>query len=892
MAQSPSTVNQPFERSHELSTDRYSYSPDLEDPCLIEAQDLLSQFIRTSTQEPRELVARGRAALRGALKGSINSRRGRRAGGTTHQQNYNKSSAPGWHQKRQHRKVGRPPKASYQQRATRESPPPKENQPSRRSSSSDMEPLSLKSRPTTPARRSGRPRSGPTNYYQNSIFEQLESDLETDGQPIRSVRLIRLPSSNILPSKPKAQARVGRAFPSHHLDALIRGRELGGPGNQKLHSNIMPDLKLSKSWKGASGDVIVSAWSPDGTRFVAGATTQCDEHNMEYNRGNNLVLGDLVTNSLRELPDHWEPRPPGRWNPNMTDSRLFMSVTAVQWFNDFLFTASYDNTVKVWDAATHANTYCLRTLKHASKVQVMSRSTSNPNILATGSHSIGLWDIGDNDRYTPLETARPYNRRDIELLPTSLAWGTMNATSHILVAGMSERDAPEDYGLPQSGLLAMWFAEEGRMNPVQPIPNSQNVFDIKWHPSLPVFATASALGQHRHSGTPKDARSVVRLYSPLTMKPCTHELDCPALDMNDITFCPLNPHYVTASCTDGATYVWDCRRPDQILHKLEHEPPSNQMDERMSREQADVGVRLAMWGDGMDQFYSGASDGVLKRWDILRSPDNVLVDDIVRFKEGIMCGAFSEDKANVLVGDETGGVHLLSSSPFPHPEEDRGMHFEGATEPERERKSQLDQDSGVAASRVLIESGELERHPICGVVQGARYTGPFGAWARPAGTPADLVPHTPLIPEMQLRQFDGPRVEDRRGLSEDLQIELKRRIQLAQIRNGQPKDKRKRNKEKANYINLVSEEEEERPERVIAPKKKKRSKKRSIPGPIITQVGSGVIDLTGDIDEEAEGKRLEEKRLQYDLAKLEEDLADDFWWPGSGEIDPNIQEDD
>ena len=109
-----------------------------------------------------------------------------------------------------------------------------------------------------------------------------------------------------------------------------------------------------------------------------------------------------------------------------------------------------------------------------------------------------------------------------------------------------------------------------------------------------------------------------------------------------------NGTYVTASCTDGKTYVWDNRRGDKILHELRHRAPLNPIDHQRSRETADVGVRVALWGSSMDQFYTGASDGVLKRWDVRRSSEDALGEDVAAFDEEIMCSAFTEDHSHLV----------------------------------------------------------------------------------------------------------------------------------------------------------------------------------------------------------------------------------------------------
>ena len=707
---------------------------------------------------------------------------------------------------------------------------------------------------------------------------------------------------------------------SKTLNKTLHNRELGF---DRLQADFAGELRPSKYWKGASNDVIVLAWSPDGTKFAAGATAQCDQHNMEYNRGNNLVLGDLTRNSLKELPDHRINRPGG------TDP-LFMSVTSMQWFDDILFTASYDNTVKLWDVASFTNARCSNTLRHDSKVQVMARSNFDQDILATGANSIGLWDIKGHN-YTPLEIQQRQRKRDMELVPTSLAWGTIQATKNILLAGMSEK---ED-GVPQNGLLAVWRADEASTTPLHLSPNSQNIFDIKWHPSMPYFATGSAAAPSSRAST---SRSVVRVYQPLVSKMNTVEFDCPALDINDVTFCPMSPNYVTASCTNGNTFVWDWRNPKEVLHKLPHGGPLNQVDESMSREQADVGVRMALWGHGVDQFYSGASDGVLKKWDILRSQEDAHVCDVIKFQEEIMGGAFSSDKTNLLIGDAAGGIHVLSSSPF-HNNEDQRMTFEHANEVVH--NGDADTESGVEAAGELAKHGRLVRHPVFGFGQGPHYNGPFADWARHEYMPSFQFVRPPLKDEILVRQLDGAPLEYRQGLDEQSRKDIASHIQLARIRNRRQTKRKRQNLPSSfkaasgdsNFIDLCSEEEGER---VKLPRPKSKSKRRAAKAEARSRAiktGPEFIDLTLDSDPEDEVASLgkitpsssrqqgdknegeEEQPIKNEqedselctlandvglvdpianhftnLAILEEELEEDFWWPGS--IDPNIQDTD
>lgn len=382
------------------------------------------------------------------------------------------------------------------------------------------------------------------------------------------------------------------------------------------------------------------------------------------------------------------------------------------------------------------------------------------------------------------------------------------------------------------------------------------------------------------------------------------ELDCPAIDINDVTFCPRNPNYVTASCTDGATYVWDCRKPEDYVLRLKHDGPINQIDENVTREQADVGVRTALWGDSVDQFYSGASDGVLKKWDILRSQDDAHVQDVIRLPEEIMCGAFSGDKTNLLIGDAAGGIHVLSSGPF-RTDEDLRMNFEHATGPIQDRE-----DSGVENANNMLRYGELVRHPIYGVGQGPRYKGPFAGWARPEGVPKDMLAKTPLKEEYLIRQLDGPPL-DARGLDEQTQEDLAAQIQLAEIRNRKRhQHKRKRHhrlKSPSSSKGSKKSDSSSRAERHLntgsnddtsgshkkrshSGKSKRRSIKRSESGRhVIINIEPGIIDLTLESDTEHQERPPIQKETSP-VAKLEAIDEEDFWWPASGTINPNIED--
>ncbi|THC89679.1 hypothetical protein EYZ11_010876 [Aspergillus tanneri] len=579
-----------------------------------------------------------------------------------------------------------------------------------------------------------------------------------------------------------------------------------------------------------------------------------------------------------------------------------MTVTAVRWFDDVLLTGSYDRTVKLWEFA-NGRASCYKTLHHDTKVLVMARSNFEQNVLATGTRSIGLWNMKESE-YTPLGINKHRSRKDIKLVPTSLAWGTVPSTKDILVAGMSEKDD----GVSQNGLLAAWQVREGGATPLQLSPNSQNIFDIRWHPSSEAFVTGSSTGQKKNG-------SVVRQYEPLKSKTRIYEFDCPAMDINDVTFCPINSNYVTANCTDGNTYVWDYRKHNDFILKLPHGDPLNQTDERLTREQADVGVTVALWGNAIDQFYTGASDGILKRWNILRSSEDALVEDTHSFKEEIARAAFSDDKSNLLVGDAAGGIHVLSPGPFSNTD-DLSFTFKRAPQLPFDHH-EPDSESGVKAARKLLSSGQLVQHPVFGAGQGPRYSGPFATWARPEGTPFDQIAKTQLKRELQIRQLDWIPVQSRDVLDEQSRREVEAQIQLARIRNQRQNEYKRKRAEPSNtkalasfddnFIDLCSDEDAKPcPSAVFHSGFKRRAKTQSC-GSLVIDVQPEIIDLTGDTDTEEFADPSTDAQLQGVtrcpepnkvplrggdtlLQELEEELDEDFWWPSSRYVDPNIQD--
>ncbi|CEJ62088.1 hypothetical protein PMG11_10599 [Penicillium brasilianum] len=714
-----------------------------------------------------------------------------------------------------------------------------------------------------------------------------------------------------------------------NISKLLWTRELRGarPSHDLLRATVSSNLKLWKTWKGASNDVSTLAWSPDGTKFATGATAQSDE----YNRSNNLLFGDLARNYLYELPDHHIRR---ESNTATADERLFPTVSAIEWVNRQLYTASFDHTVKIWNTDTLLfpdTPTCVRTLRHDSNVQVMSVSPLMPHLVATGTtRSFSLWNLLDKTPTAkPLEIQRdPRQKANIVLEPTTLAWGQNEATKNYLVGGMGEY-IKDQYRVPLCGHLGMWRVTESSIERRKLSPDSQNIFDVKWHPSMRRFAIGSTYSQSMN--LPLRSKSVVQLYDIESggKVVVTGKCACSAVDMNEVTFCPMGSTYITASCTDGSTYVWDSRKDSRPVHKLLHGKSLNSLNPQYSREYTDFGVRVALWGTTIDQFYTGGSDGYLKQWDIRRSTQDALVANTVRLNDGITSGAFSADKSQLLLGDYSGGVHVLSCEHT----EDEVVNFDFKYAPEPSAIEVL----GVPIAEELVASGKLSLDPIFGPVQGPKYDGPYAAWARglPKTVALDKLKRTPLLSEYQLRQFAGPPVNDRLGLDLGLRRELQCQFNLARAcnmrrwrsgaisqSNGGDDSRKRKWDSRIDFGGIDKGGHASSPARKKKKKKDKLKKLRKN-SHVITRIEETIIDLTMDSDTEqvstssvatpatmsvaaATGDSTMDtdceilgppmfRRLSLSHSPipkvLDEESDEDYWWPDSGHVDANLKAD-
>ena len=642
-----------------------------------------------------------------------------------------------------------------------------------------------------------------------------------------------------------------------------------------LQGKSKKSFEYWKSWNGTSHDVMLGSWSADGLKYAVGSTALIDLHTSQYNRPNNLLIGHLVTNTLTELPHHWTRRPKP-CDPSL-DRRLFQPLSAVKWaadgFEGDLITAGYDRKVRIWDTSNVSDIRHLRSIKHDHKITDMALSDPSIGMVLTGT------DVADRGlrmlKYDQVKemwlssllclTEVPLSTNGaFHYSTTSLQFGPSSITNDYFTAGFS-RDSTNELPLWPviEGALQLWRLVPTGIIPLKLQPSSQNVFDIAWHSTKPYIATATVapLTERRKNRV----RSVVRIYQPSQARKLI-EYDCPAADINNVMFCPFDDNYITASATDGCTYVWDYRNPAHILHHLRHGEPISELPHDRPREVADVGVRVSVWNDKQSTLYTGGSDGILKEWDIKKSPEDAFLQDITHLQAEVTAGSLSPDGSNMLLGDASGRIHLLSQAPW---------DSEEITYVPAPYEILTPEESGQEIAANLVETGQIEIVPGFGAGKGVNYTGPFASWA----TEADRAPRGFRRQEKRKRSDVSPRSHDLAALEREV-------------------------------ITIPSDEEKP----VILKYKVKRKKKVKLrphiwkgmkkPSPSRRSATMGIFDLTME-DEEIEDKGGSLSQCQRmsqaseggvddtdgnsEEVGVDDPLDEDFWFPPHSTYDANIR---
>ncbi|WPH04066.1 WD40 repeat-like protein [Acrodontium crateriforme] len=543
------------------------------------------------------------------------------------------------------------------------------------------------------------------------------------------------------------------------ISRILRQRELGnnsGRGwasfaktvNDELTNLVLDRYKPKAFFTSTSGDVTCLAWSGawasgKSNKFAVGSIAITDDRSMQYNNSCNLLLGNYDEEELFELPEHHIPRPVIEKDPanvnsfhamrETQDSRLFTSVTALEFSpsGDELFTAGHDNNVHAFQVGRDIRQSKLRyTIPHSAHVDIMS--VSKVGILATACHmnagpSIGVYQCQEATWEHTLKLSPSETPALKGTFPSALKWGVAPRHHHLLLAGLSNDDVNDED--QNAGGTALWDVETGQrlfLTGVCP-----NVFDVTWNPNASSASTSFAVASMRGSNKlDRGMRSLVQCYAPhqYAYHPVL-QWQCRASDINDVIYCPHDINIIAAGATDGKVYVWDKRfanRRQTPLHVLEHGHSVSVLDHDRKREEADTGVRFLSWGATSSRLYSGSSDGIVKVWNPYRSTESAHVDDVATFSTAIMSGSFSPDHRDLLVGEESGRLNLLTLDYQGHSirnESPRRFKLHSAPEPKQAEAEASSATEMISTEQIqLVPMGAL---PIRQAVQGPNYDGPY-----------------------------------------------------------------------------------------------------------------------------------------------------------------------
>jgi WD40 repeat protein len=577
------------------------------------------------------------------------------------------------------------------------------------------------------------------------------------GDLAEAPRIIRLSAAR--PKKANCTVQVDSTL------CMLRQRELGSrsrrgcgaassPLTYQVKNKMMDTLGPMTSWTGASSDIHTVAWSQDGKHFAAGAVAVTDQDSMQYNRPNNLLFGSLPDATIHELAEHSTERGRTETGANSThamfasqDPKLYTTVTSVAFApsGKVMYSAGYDKFVCVWDLASASSQPMLASsFRHKAEVEMMAVSRKHDGILATGAKrnsgsAIKLIRLNEENpskftRYN-FHSEKATSRSDLRILPQALQFEPRY--SDLLLAGFGA-NVRQDNGFDTTGDLCLW--DITTQSQLQIHGSNRNVFDIEFNPNkrhMPLFAAGCVAGANVNRGT----RSVIRFYEQRTLDKytCPLEIECKALDMNDVVWSPQDENLIAAGCTDGCVYVWDLRRFDDPMRVLSHGQSLMPLQDGVPHERTDTGIRFLSWGDNATRLYSGSSDGVVKVWDVTRSEQDTFVKDLISLESGIMAGAFSPDFSKLVLGEVNGSVNVLDvgrdDCTIRDVERLRYVPYKGdQCDRDSITGDPIDngptEESGVAEGRYLLQSQQLQVAPMGNlptqqVLQGPNYAGPF-----------------------------------------------------------------------------------------------------------------------------------------------------------------------
>lgn len=539
----------------------------------------------------------------------------------------------------------------------------------------------------------------------------------------------------------------------YSCDRKLRTRQLGLMSHRSHPRMLLAGLRdygystlgPARYMDDASGDVSTIAWSPNGKFFAAGGVAITDLDCMEYNKPKNLVIGDAPAGHVQALPHHRIPRPLVEGGVNATeamrnsqDPHLYTTVQSVAFSANGrrMYSVSVDHHLNVYKVSRDSvvKTKLTGRSTHTAPVDLLSVSSMGP--VATGCRHSGPGSIQVFPK-TGAPNGLSANKvtSSMKKFPSALRFGFTHLHSKYLLAGFSceaERVYEEDDIHDKGGETCLWNVET--CQPIELGATNRTVFDLTWNPHASVGSSLFAVASGATGKVNKGMHSVVRLYNPDQDRARAGlELECPAWDLNDVIYSPLDENIIAAGSTDGKVFIWDTRqvKNDQgPLRVLQHGNPVSVLPHEKRRWEADTGIRFLSWGADHTRLYSGSSDGVVKCWDPYRSNEDKHIRDVVTFRSAIMSGAVSPDFESLLIGEDLSRLNHLTIGNEERTVKDMEkfvFHEDRATS-----KSAPSYLGSYAVAHDLLESGEIETRqfgalPIRQAVQGPNYKGPFNS---------------------------------------------------------------------------------------------------------------------------------------------------------------------
>jgi WD40 repeat protein len=456
-----------------------------------------------------------------------------------------------------------------------------------------------------------------------------------------------------------------------------RHREELGFINRSSDRELQAIYKLQpcSTFNHASGDVIDFKFSPINNQFAV----CCNTLTNDYNRPGNLLFGDAKREVVSALNGHAD---------RTVGAERYYTVSDIRFSNDgqYLYSGSYDNTVKVWDVRGDF----VSCLTGHGRITALSTTWCSDRVLAVASDdsNVYLYDVMD-----PRKQQRTVVKGQNERLCGAFLVPGQRHYSHWMLAGYEAKDSS-----PIGALYIIDIPTGTIIQRVVPASNCQSA--ASFHPSANHFVVG-ATGHFSSAGP--STNSVVRVFDPRTEK-ATMEIgiDSPQKDINKVTMSPCG-FRVTSSGTDGNTFVWDLRTikkaaEPEPLHILAHGrtkmvPPVNG-----ELEDWDAGVSVTEWLPQSDYLLTGGSDGFIKLWDTrLKDP---FLRDIAEFDSPVSSADFNCERDILGVGESSGRVTFLD--------------WHGPTISGELRRFRLEQpvaesegNEGILAARELIASGRV-----------------------------------------------------------------------------------------------------------------------------------------------------------------------------------------